>query len=136
MKSTIKTMVLAVLAILYGCSNETPMTGAFKLPAGASITFVTQFQSTDSDSGVYFALSGIPETRTNRDYTDYMSLELIDDVGKSHRPENIRDINGSRRDIVASCNNLPRGLDIQAIKLVALKDLEGSKIRLWSGKLK
>jgi len=61
---------------------------------------------------------------------------LIDNVGKSHRPENIQDINGSKRDIVASYNNLPRGLDIQVIKLVALKDLEGSKIRWWSGKLK
>jgi len=64
-----------------------------------------------------------------------MSITLTDLNGKTYTPKNIWDVNGSRRDVIAICNNIPRGTKITNIRVVALQDLKVSKIRWWNGKL-
>jgi hypothetical protein len=80
-------------------------------------------------------LNGIPETKKDRDFSDYMIITFVDVNGGTYMPEKIWDINGSRRDIIAKSNTIPTGARIIAIKIIALKDLEVSRIRWWSGKL-
>lgn len=64
-----------------------------------------------------------------------LSITLTDVNGKTYKPEKIWDINGSRKDIIAVCNNIPRGTRITNIKIVALNNLKVLKIRWWNGKL-
>ena len=136
MQLTIILLALTNLILLSSCSSETLVTEEFQLPAGASINIRTDLQPKYRDSGLYFSLREIPAIKKDRDFTDFISLQLIDEKGVAYRPENIWDINGSKKDIVASFSSLPKGAHIKNIKITALQDLEGSKIRWWTGKLK
>jgi hypothetical protein len=136
MKLTIASVLLICLLALPGCSSETSIAGNFLLPKGTHINLQTDIKVAYAHSGLYFDLSGIPETKKDRDFTDFISLELIDEKGKSYRPRKIWDINGNRRNIVAFCDNIPKGTNIKMVSIVALQDLDGSKIRWWTGNLK
>lgn len=118
------------------CSSETQIADEFQLSAGESLIINTDIKSKQPYSGLYFTLKGVPETKINRDFTDFINLELIDEQEISYRPQKIWDINGSKRDVVASFNNLPNQVRIKTIKITAVKNLAGSKIRWWTGKLK
>ena len=64
-----------------------------------------------------------------------MNISLTDVNGKTYKPEKIWDVNGSRRDIIAVCTNIPKSTKIKTIKVVALENLKISMIRWWNGRL-
>ena len=129
-------VLLSIFFALTGCSNETPIAGNFQLTEGSSINFQTDVKVTYAHSGLYFDLADIPTTKNDRDFSDFLKVELLDDKNKSFQPEKVWDINGQKRNIVAFCNNIPEGTVITKIKIVALQDLQGTKIRWWTGSLK
>lgn len=121
--------------ILGGCSKDTPIATTFNLPKGAEITLQSELGTSHPDKELIFELTGIPDSKKDRDFSDYLSVTLTDASGKTYRSEKIWDINGSRREIIAICNNIPKGTKIISVQIVALKDLKGSEIRWWNGKL-
>jgi hypothetical protein len=141
-KSSFKTLTFALSTLLMfcltlqGCSQEVPLAGDFQIPKGSSLYFQTQMSSTSTHSGVYFSLSDIPVTKKDRDFSDFLSVELFDDKGQVFRPEKVWDVNGGRRDIVATFNSIPRGTQIKQVRVLAFQELQGDKIRWWSGNLK
>jgi hypothetical protein len=77
----------------------------------------------------------IPVPKYDRDFSDFISAELINDKGEIIHPNKIWDINGQKRDVVAFCNNIPKRTHIKQIRIEALQELKGNKIRWWSGSL-
>lgn len=136
MTYAIASLLFVCLFVLPGCSNEVKIADNFQLPKGADVNIQTDLHATHSHSGLYFTLRGVPEAKKDRDFTDYIRLELFDEKGKSFRPQKIWDINGNRRNIKAICDNIPKGTHIKMIRIVALQNLKGSKIRWWTGELK
>lgn len=98
--------------------------------------FQTDVSVTCAHSGLYFSMSDVLSTKNDRDFSDFLAVELLDDKGQVFSPEKIWDINGQRRDIVAFCNNIPKGTHIRQIEVKSFKNLKGSRIRWWSGQLK
>ena len=128
---------IAFCLILSGCSQESSLAGDFHIPEGSNLDFQTDMKVTNTSySGLYFTLSGIPAAKGGRDFSDFLSVELRDDHGQVFRPEKIWDVNGQRRDIVVSFNDLPKGTHIKHVRIIALQELQGHKIRWWSGTLK
>lgn len=121
--------------IVSGCSKDTPIATTFNLPKGSEITLQSALSTLHPDKELIFELSGIPNSKNDRDFSDYLSVTLTDVSGKTYRPEKIQDINGSRRDIIAICNNIPKGTKIISVQIIALQDLKGTGIRWWNGKL-
>lgn len=132
---TLFAMTLFSCFLIGGCSEDTPIATTFFLPKGSEITLQDELSTWYSDKELIFELTEIPESKKDRDFSDYISVTLTDSSGKKHKPEKIWDINGFRRDIIAVCNNIPKGSKITSVKIVALKDLKGTKIRWWNGKL-
>jgi hypothetical protein len=132
---TLFTITLISCFLIGGCSKDTPVATNFFLPKGSEITLQDELSTSHSDKELIFELTDIPESKKDRDFSDYISIILTDASGKTYKPEKIWDINGFRRDVIAVCNNIPRGTKITSIKVVALKDLKGTKIRWWTGKL-
>lgn len=130
--STLLTLFIA----LPGCSQETVFVEDFYAPQSSTLIFEADVSVAYSNSGLYFSLSEIPPTKNNRDFSDYLSVELLDDKGQVFSPEKIVDINGQRRDIVAFYSNIPKGTHIKQVMVKALKPLKGNRIRWWSGQLK
>ena len=133
--NTYQFLIICCILLVCGCSSNTPIATNFILNKGSEITFHPKISTSYPDKELIFELYGIPETKKHRDFSDYMSITLTDLNGKTYTPEKIWDINGSRRDIIAICNNIPRGTKITTIKIVALQDLKVSKIRWWNGRL-
>ncbi|MFC1813933.1 hypothetical protein ACFL03_14710 [Thermodesulfobacteriota bacterium] len=123
------------MLLVWGCSSETPIATNFILNNGSEITFHHKISTSYPDKELIFELSGIPETKKDRDFSDYMDITLTDVNGETYKPEKTWDVNGSRRDIIAICNNIPRGTKITTIKIVALNNLKVLKVRWWNGKL-
>lgn len=121
------------MLIVWGCSSNTPIATNFILNKGSVITF--HVSTSYPDKELIFELNGISETKKDRDFSDYISITLADVNGRSYTPEIIWNINGSRKDIIATCNNIPRGTKITTTKMVALNNLKILKIRWWNGKL-
>ena len=128
-------LIISCILLVLGCSSNTPIATDLILSKGSEITFYNKIGTSYPDKELIFELNGIPETKEDRDFSDYMNITLTDVNGKTYKPEKIWDINGSRRDIVAVCNNIPRGTRITTIKIVALNNLKVLKIRWWNGKL-
>lgn len=122
--------------LLPGCSQETSLVDDFHVPEGESLYLQTHISVAYPDSGLYFSLSEIPASKQDRDFSSFLNVEFYDNQGHVFRPERIWDINGQRRDIVAFCNNIPQGTRIKQVKIEALRDLKGTRIRWWSGRLK
>lgn len=136
MKQIFAVLTLFNIIFISGCSSSTHVADEFQLLAGKSIKIHVEIQSKFTDSGLYFTLRDIPITKKDRDFTDFIDLELLDEQGKSYRPEKIWDINGSKRDIVASFHELPKNTYIKTIKITALQDLDVTNLRWWTGKFK
>ena len=140
MSTTIKITAFSTLLTLFltlsGCSDETSLTGDFLIPKGSTKSFQTDVRVSYDHSGLYFSLTEIPATKKDRNFSEFLSIELLDDKGQLFTPEKIWDINGQRRDVVAYCNNIPKGTRIKQIKIKALKKIQGNKIRWWTGDLK
>ena len=141
LSSKIRVLVLSLCIVfgffLHGCSQEASLAGSFHIPEGSSLDFQTDMKvANTSYSGIYFTLSEIPATKGGRDFSDFLSVELRDDNGQVFHPEKIWDINGQRRDVVASFKNIPIGTRIKQVRIKALQELRGDKIRWWSGNLK
>jgi hypothetical protein len=122
--------------ILLGCSQEATLSEEFHTYKGSHLDFQTDMSVANPHSGLYFTLSEVPATKGDRDFSDFLSVELLNERGQLFRPEKIWDINGQRRDIVASFNNIPQGTQIKHVRILALQELQGDKIRWWSGTLK
>ena len=135
-KSIINIFALLSFLLFSSCSSETQIAGQFLLSAGENLTIQTDIKPKYSYGGIYFTLTGIPDSKVDRDYRDFIRLELIDEQNRLYYPEKIWDINGGKRDIVASFYNLPSRIRIKIIKVYAIRDLNGSKIRWWTGELK
>ena len=132
---TFLAITLISCILIGGCSKDTPIATTFSLPKGSEITLQDELSTSHSDKELIFELTEIPESKKDRDFSDHISVTLTDASGKTYKPEKIWDINGFRRDIIAVCNNIPKGTKITSVKIVALKDLKGTKIRWWNGKL-
>lgn len=128
-------LIICCILLVSGCSSDTPIATNFNLTKDAEITFHKNINTVYPDKELVFELNGIPETKKDRDFSDYISVTLTALNGEAFTPEKIWDVNGSRRDVVATYNNIPEGTKITTIKIVALKDLKVSKIRWWNGKL-
>jgi hypothetical protein len=128
------TIVISCL-IVAGCSKDIPIAASFSLPKGSEITLQSTLSNSYPDKELIFTLVDIPESKKERDFSDYIGVTFSDASGKTYNPEKIWDINGGRRDIVAVCNNIPKGTIITAVKIVAFKDLKGTGIRWWNGNL-
>lgn len=125
---------LISLVLLSGCSQEIPLAKNFVFPAGTEITIERSLSTSHADKKLIFDLVDIPDTKKDRDFSDYLNVKLIDTSGKEYNPEKIWDINGMRRDIIADCKNIPKGTKITTIKIRALKGVRGTTIRWWAGK--
>ena len=136
MKMTSRFLLAALILVLYGCSEQAVISGSFELSKGASMVLHTDVNVAYTHSGVYFDLIGVSDSKQDRDFADFMSLELLDGKGNAFRPQKIWDINGNKRNIVAFCDNIPTGTNIKTIRVVAHQDLKGTKIRWWTGHLK
>lgn len=77
----------------------------------------------------------LKQRKIDRDFSDFLSVTLIDNLGQKYTPDKISDVNGAKRDIIAVFNKVPKGTKIQTIRIRALQDIKGSGIRWWSGKL-
>lgn len=121
--------------LVWSCSSDTPIATNFTLNKGSEITFHCKINTSYPDKELIFELNDIPESKEDRDFTDYIRVTLSDLNGKTYAPERIWDINGYRKDVIAIYNNIPKGTNIVAIKIVALQDLKISKVRWWNGKL-
>lgn len=132
---TYQCLIFCCMLIVLGCSSNTPIATNFILNKGSEITFHNKLSTSYPDKELNFELNGIPETKKDRDFSDYISITLVDVNGRTYTPEKIWDINGSRKDIIATCNNIPKGTKITTIKIVALNNLKVLKIRWWNGKL-
>ena len=132
--SVYKCLFICML-LLWGCSADTLIATNFILNKGSEIIFHNTISTSFPDKELIFELTGIPESKNDRDFTDYISVTLTDINGKTYTPEKIWDINGSRKDVIAICNNIPKRAKINTIKVVALQDLKVSKVRWWNGKL-
>ena len=133
--STYRCLIISCILLLWGCSSETPIATNFTLSKGSEITFHHEISTYYPDKELIFELNGIPETKKDRDFSDYLNVSLTDVNGKTYKPEKIWDVSGSRRDIIATCANIPKNTKIKTIKIVALEDLNVSRIRWWNGKL-
>ena len=120
---TYKCLIFCCMLIVWGCSSDTPIASNFILQKGSEITFRSKISTSYPDKELIFELNGIPETKKDRDFSDYISITLADVSGRTYTPEKIWDINGSRKTIIATCNNIPRGTKITSIKMVALENL-------------
>ena len=127
---------LTIASTLLGCSEEVSLTSHFELLQGDQVTYNTDFSVSYTHSGLYFELSEVPSSKKDRDFSDFIKIILIAENGQTHIPEKTMDINGQRRDIVAYCNNIPKGTRIKQVKTKALQELQGNKIRWWTGHLK
>jgi hypothetical protein len=134
-KIPILSALMGLCVVLYGCSRETQLAAAFHFPTGSTFSFQTNVSVAYAHSGLYFSLSDIPVAKNDRDFSDFISIELINDKGEIIHPEKIWDINGQKRDVVAFCNNIPKRTHIKQIRIEALQELKGNKIRWWSGSL-
>jgi hypothetical protein len=135
MKHIFSLLLIIFILLLWGCSTNTPIATNFILNKGFEITFHNQFSTSYPDKELIFELNNIPDSKKDRDFSDYISVTLTDINGKTYTPEKIWDVNGSRMDIIAICNNIPKSTKIITIKIVALKDFKVSEIRWWNGKL-
>ena len=131
---TYQCLTICIL-LLWGCSSDTPIASNLVLNKGFEITFHHKISTSYPDKELIFEVNDIPASKKDRDFSDHISVTLTDINGKTYTPEKIWDINGSRKDIIAICNNIPKDTDIETVKVVALKDLKVSKIRWWNGKL-
>jgi len=125
-----------MVLILFGCSEEVTLASDYYLSQGAQVIYSTDISVSYTHSGLYFELSGVSTSKKDRDFSDFINIILVDENGRTHKPEKIMDINGQRRDIIAYCNNIPKGTRIKQVKIKALRKLQGNKIRWWTGVLK
>jgi hypothetical protein len=125
-----------IVSLLSGCSEEVLLTSHFELPQGTQVSYRTDISVSYPHSGLYFELSGVPMSKKDRDFSDFINITLIAENGQMHMPEKTMDINGQRRDVVAYCNNIPKGIRIKQVKIKALQKIQGNKIRWWTGHLK
>ncbi len=132
---TTQFLIFIVMLIIWGCSSNTPIATNLILNKGSEITFHNKISTSYPDKELIFELKGIPDTKKDRDFSDYISITLADVNGRTYTPEKIWDINGSRKDIIATFNNISRGTKIKTIKIVARNNLNVLKIRWWNGKL-
>jgi hypothetical protein len=135
MMKYITIIFLAAMLILPGCSSDTPITQSFSLAKGSEIEIQREINTSHRDKELIFTLVDVPESKKDRDYSDLISISLIDISGKIYNPEKISDANGARSDIIAVFNNVPNGTEIRTIRIRALQDLKGTGIRWWSGTL-
>jgi hypothetical protein len=95
--------------LLSGCSEEVLLTSRFELPQGSQVSYRTDIAVSYPHSGLYFELSGIPTSKQDRDFSDFINITLIAENGQMHMPEKTMDINGQRRDVVAYVITSQRG---------------------------
>ena len=126
--------ILFTTLLLAGCSVDTPLATTFVLPKGSEIAFQREISTAHSDKELLFELTDIPESKKDSDFSDYIDVTLTDTSGNSFKPEKILDINGFKRDIVAICRNIPKGKKITTIKIIALKDIKGTRFVGGQGK--
>jgi len=126
---------LVLASILLGCSVDTPIAKSFFLPKGSEIEIQLGINTSHTDKELIFDLIDVPETKKDRDYSDFISVTIMDNSGQKYTPDKISDVNGAKRDIIAIFNKIPKGTKIQTIKIRALQDIKGSGIRWWCGKL-
>jgi hypothetical protein len=131
----LKALFLIAMILVLGCSKDIPISKSFSLAEGSEIEIQRELNTYHPDKELIFDLIEIPESKKDRDFSDFISVLLIDASGKQYMPEKITDINGNKQDIIASFNNIPNGTKIETIKIRALKNLKGTSIRWWSGKL-
>ena len=137
MKNTIgKILILSLIPIFGGCSQESKLIENFNLKQGSFIEINIDIKIKYSSSGIYLNLKNIPENHISRDFSDYMEVLLYDSKGVEYKPKQIYDVNGARRDIRIGFSNYPKGTRFKKLKIVALKDLEGTLVRWWTGELK
>jgi len=133
-KILFKYFIIAFL--LSGCSEEVLLASRFELPQGSQVSYRTDIAVSYPHSGLYFELSGIPTSKKDRDFSDFINITFVAENGQTYKPEEIVDINGQRRDIVAYCNNIAEGTRIKQVRIKALQKIQGNKIRWWTGHLK
>jgi hypothetical protein len=131
----LKALLLVAILVAFGCSSDTPVYGPFTLTKGSEIEIQLKINTSHRDKELIFTLVDVPESKKDRDYSDRISVSLIDISGKTYIPEKISDVNGAKRDIIAAFNNVPNGTEIRTIRIHALQDLKGTGIRWWSGSL-
>ena len=127
---------LTIVSTFLGCSEEVSLTSTFELLQGDQVTYNTDISVSYTHSGLYFELSGIPTSKKDRDFSDFIDITFVAENGQTYKPEEIVDINGQRRDIIAYCNNIAEGTRINQVKIKALQKIQGDKIRWWTGNLK
>lgn len=125
-----------IASLLLGCSEEVLLTSHFELLQGVQFTYNTDIAASYTHSGLYFELSDIPTAKKDRDFSDFINITFVAENGQTYKPDEIVDINGQRRDIVAYCNNIAKGTRIKQVRIKALRTIQGNKIRWWTGHLK
>lgn len=132
-QSPIRHLLLLCL-LLAGCSSEQKLAGDFYLPVGTTTSIKVDLETKYPDSSLYFHLTK-PLKKTT-EFSRIVGVELVDSKGATYRADDIRDINGLGKLIVAVCSGIPRGTRIVLIRITAYEDLRGEKINWWSGSMK
>lgn len=135
MRTVVKIHLLVWLAVVTaGCSSESKLAEEFYFPQGTTTQIKVDIETKYPNSGLYFHLTEALERPSG--FRKIVGIELVDGDGGIYRPEEIRDINGKGKLIVAVCDNIPRNTRIRLVKITAYENLQGEKIKWWSGGLK
>lgn len=130
MQSPIRHLLLFCL-LLAGCSSEQRLAGDFYLPQGTTTSIKVDLETKYPDNSLYFHLTK-PLDKANG-FSRIVGVELIDSNGRTYRADDIRDMNGQGKLIVAVCSGIPPGTRIGLIRITAYEELRGEKINWWSG---
>jgi hypothetical protein len=122
---------LTISFCLIGCGEEVRLSEDFYFPKDTMITLSTEVSNTYKWSAIHFTLKDIPESKTNRDFSDYLEVTLVDKKNNYYRPYSIEDINGLRKYVDARCDNIPRFTKLVKIKIFAKTEIKGTSI-IWS----
>jgi|GEM_PF-5125648 len=121
-----------LLGLLFaGCSSERKLAGDFYLPQGTTTSIKVDIETKYPDNSLYFHLTEPLEKTT--EFSRIVGIELMDSNGTVYRAEDIRDMKGQGKLIVAVCSGIPRGTRIELIRITAYANLHGEKINWWSG---
>jgi hypothetical protein len=134
MQSAIRQLLppwLLLCLLLAGCSDERRLAGDFYLPQGTTTSVKVDIETKYPDSSLYFHLTEPLEKTT--EFSRIVGVELIDSNGTVYRADDIRDLKGQGKLIVAVCSGIPRGTRIGLIRITAYTNLRGEKINWWSG---
>lgn len=127
--------VLILLPVLLlvpaGCTSESRLAAEFYFPQGTTTRIKVDIETKYRNSGLYFHLTEALERPHG--FGRIVDVELIAEDGTTYRPQEIRDVNGQGKLIMAVCDNIPRGTPIRRVNITAHENLRGEKIKWWSG---